>query len=227
MVDTTHLKLFLPTPNYPMSDVKRCLTDNFKKISDFAEVPVISWGQPLPQSGDYEVGSRVYQNGDGGIILGSSYVLVCKDENWGWHWRPIQAKLSPWVNLTNNVFNAGTPFVTSTTYPLALAFDNRGQIWWRGAIQYTGGATIPPALDYSVFKALAAGIKPSSPVAQFLPGNPVSGGATGVLAYIGGYFQLQPNGTSVVTVTNTDTNTVRLWFTAMTYWAAEAYDTGA
>ena len=220
---TPNLGLFLPTEDYPMSDVEACITDNFEKIAALPEVPVFAYGVPLPQSGNYNVGSRVYQHGNGSTVYSSTYILVCKDANWGWHWRPIHTPLSPWVNLTNSIFGPGaSTFTVSGIHPLSIAIDNQGQVWWRGTVQY-GSSQIPANTSFNMFKTMPAGIRPNVPISMILPGNPVSGGSGGITSYIGGWLQLLETGVSTVYIGSTDVNTSRLWFNGMSYWAAEEY----
>lgn len=151
------------TPNYGITkaDPKTALMSNFDlyintpwdKITNAAAPPS---GTTLPQSGSYNVGDRFYKSDTKSI-----YILVCKDANWGWHWRPVQDAISPWLSVSSTCLNLGTWTVNPVpANPMAIALDSRGRCYWRGVIGITSG-TIPRNVSHSVFKAVPVGIRPA------------------------------------------------------------------
>lgn len=112
-------------------------------------------GAVLPQAGSYDVGDRFYKSDTQSI-----YILVVKDINWGWHWRPVQDAISPWLTVPATCLNLGTWTLNPVaTNPFAIAFDHRGKCYWRGVIGPTAG-TIPRNVSHSVFKPIPAGLVP-------------------------------------------------------------------
>lgn len=152
-----------PTPNYGlhrvgdpttdlMSDFETWLNANWDKIKG-ATAP--DSGTTLPQAGSYNVGDRFYKSDTKSI-----YILVCKDANWGWHWRPIHDAISPWLTVPATCLNLGTWTLNPTpSNPFQIAFDNRGKVYWRGIIGITAG-TIPRNVSHAVFKPVPGGLKP-------------------------------------------------------------------
>lgn len=150
-----------PTPNYglekpeltdDMSDFDRWLNDNWTKIEDAVSPPS---GITLPQAGSYDIGDRFYKSDTKSI-----YILVAKDANWGWHWRPVQDAISPWLTIPTTCLNLGTWTLNPVAAnPFAIALDNRGKCYWRGVIGTTAG-NITRATSHFVFKALPDGIRP-------------------------------------------------------------------
>lgn len=158
-----------PTPNYQltkpeltddMSDFDAWLNDNWTKIEDAVSPPN---GATLPQVGTYDVGDRFYLTGTKSI-----YILVAKDANWGWHWRPVQDAISPWLTIPTTALNLGTWTLNPVaTNPFAIALDNRGKCYWRGVIGTTAG-NITRATSFNVFKPVPDGIRPRQKGAYML-----------------------------------------------------------
>lgn len=225
MTNSSNYGFFLPTEDDLMSDVKKNITDSLKIIEPVADIPVFAAGTALPQSGNYNVGDRIFRNDPAGPnTWPSSYILVCKDVNWGWHWRPIYTPMSPWVNLTNAVIDSSQPnFTISTTVPLAMAMDYRGRVWWRGAVEYNV-AGIPVGVK-TLFKPFPSGIKPNSPFEFVNAVSPVtSGGTSGVNSFIGAIMHGDANGSSFQ-FWNTASGPRFVFFDGFSYIAAESYFT--
>lgn len=150
-----------PTPNYAlakpemsdlMSDFDTWLNENWAKIEDAVSPPS---GTTLPQAGTYDIGDRFYKSDTKSI-----YILVCKDANWGWHWRPVQDAISPWLTVPATAINNAAWTINPVgANPLAIAMDNRGKCYWRGVIGAVAG-TIPRATTHFPLKQLPDGIRP-------------------------------------------------------------------
>ena len=149
-----------PTPNYgivkPLPSESMAnfvpINDGWDKLTD-AVAP--SSGAVLPQAGTYNIGDRFYKSDTKSI-----YILVAKDANWGWHWRPVQDAISPWLTIPTTCLNLGTWTINPVgANPLAIAFDNRGKCYWRGVIGITAG-TIVRNVSHAVFKPVPLGLSP-------------------------------------------------------------------
>ena len=152
---------FSPTPNYgftrpepkdKMSDFEIYLNENWDKVSNAAVPPM---GTVLPTSGDYKLGDRFYKTDTKSI-----YILVCKDANWGWHWRPVQDAISPWVTVPTTCLNEPAWTLNPVAAnPFQIALDNKGKCYWRGVVGPSVG-TIARNASPGIFKPLPQGINP-------------------------------------------------------------------
>lgn len=171
-----------PTPNYDlnkpepgdsMADFETYLNANWDAIADAPGPPT---GATLPSAGDYSVGDRFYHTDTQSI-----YLLACKDANWGWHWRPVQSAISPWVTVPTtclDTINDGANWnLNPIGNPFQIALDNRGKCYWRGVISRTGG--IPRNVSHQLFKPLPVGIKPRERGAIMLGHSPLNVGVDG------------------------------------------------
>lgn len=151
---------FYPTSSDKMSDVKKNITNNFKLIEPRNDITVIAAGAPLPQAGNYEIGDRVFRNDPAGNgTWPSNYLLVTKDANWGWHWRPIQQNISPWIDIPSTAIEDTTNWELHPTNKFQIALDSRGWCHWRGMLR-TKTPGITPASSLIVLKAIPTGIRP-------------------------------------------------------------------
>lgn len=151
----------VPTPNYgftkpglddSMADFEIWINGNFDKISDAAGPPS---GTTLPQAGNYKLGDRFYKTDTKSI-----YILVGKDDSWGWFWRPVHDAISPWFTIPATCLALGNWTVNPVpANPFAIALDNRGKCYWRGVIGTVSG-NIPRVDSQIVFKSIPAGITP-------------------------------------------------------------------
>lgn len=150
--NTPNYGLVKPASNSPMSDFTSYINNNWDKLTDAVSPPS---GTALPQSGTYNVGDRFYKSDTKSI-----YILVCKDANWGWHWRPIQDAISPWLTVPSTCLALGTWTLNPVpANPFAIALDNRGKAYWRGIIGITTG-TFARNTSHAVFKPVPDGIRP-------------------------------------------------------------------
>lgn len=171
-----------PTPNYglvrpestdQMNDFDVQINPNWDELTDAASPPS---GTTLPQSGSYNIGDRFYKSDTQSI-----YLLIVKDANWGWHWRPIQDAISPWFEVPTTCMDiAGWTLNPVTTNPFAIAFDHRGKCYWRGLIGPTSG-NISRNVSHAVFKPLPGGLLPRGRSAYMLGHSVASVGTDGTL----------------------------------------------
>lgn len=169
-----------PTPNYnlvrpdeydDMSDFDVQINPNWDALSDAASPPS---GTTLPQTGSYDVGDRFYKSDTKSI-----YILIAKDANWGWHWRPIQDAISPWFTVPTTCMNiAGWTLNPTASNPFAIAFDNRGKCYWRGVIGTSSG-NISRNVSHAVFKSLPDGLRPRERGAYMLGHETLAVGTSG------------------------------------------------
>lgn len=221
---TPNYGLFKPKPSDSMADVEKNLTETFEKLSTRADPTVIANGGALPQVGDYEIGDRVIRMKTVANPFDhtSSFLLVCKDANWGWHWRPIQQILSPWVTLPASAISDGN-WSLNATYPPAIALDSRGYVHWRGAITYN--ASINNMTSFFPFKNVPVGLRPNTEFLHVLPVDPVNSGV-GLTGYKGGRMRMEPDGDTQFLFFNTAATTVRnAWLTGLNYWSSYQFAT--
>jgi hypothetical protein len=148
---TTNYGINKPLETDSMADFEPINT-GWDKLADAISPPS---GTTLPQSGTYNVGDRFYKSDTSSV-----YILLAKDANWGWHWRPVQDAISPWLAVPATCLNLGTWTINPVAAnPLAIAFDNRGKCYWRGVIGISSG-TIPRNVSHAVFKPLPVGLTP-------------------------------------------------------------------
>lgn len=216
---TPNYGLFLPKPSDSMADVRKNLTDSFEKLSTRADPTVIANGGALPQVGDYEIGDRVVRLKEtvNSFDLSSSFILVCKDANWGWHWRPVQQILSPWINIPASALE-GAGWSLNATYPPAIALDSRGFVHWRGAVTFN--ASIANMTTFFPFKTVPVGLRPNTDFFHTIPVDPINSG-TGLTGYKGGRLRMDPDGLFQLVFFNTFGTTVRnAWLTGLNYWSS-------
>jgi hypothetical protein len=211
---TSNYGFFMPDESDSMADVEVNITDNFEIIASKGEPTVIAAGAALPQVGDYELFDMVFRDdARTDTTWPSLYILVCKDENWGWHWRPIQQITSPWVNVPATAIQDAN-FQLGTTAPVQIALDSRGWCHWRGRISRTS-VGIPSATSFSVFKTLPLGLRPCFEAMYTTALSPIQS-AAGKAGNTGGRFFMNEDGTSSVRCFNS-TATQHIWFDGLHY----------
>lgn len=152
-VPTTNYGLIKPDPASAMSNTTLYLNNNWDKITALPGSTVITGA--LPQTGAFNIGSRVFRTNDN-----SSYILVSKDAFWGWFWRPIQAAISPWFPVpATAIILAPWSATIEAGNPFAIALDNKGNCHWRGALGVTSG-NIPNNALTNVLAQVPVGIRP-------------------------------------------------------------------
>ena len=216
MAITENYGLFMPTEDDSMADVVSFLNDNWDKLRDRADPTVIAAGVALPQAGDYELGDRVFRaDAATGGAYPSVYILVCKDANYGWHWRPVQHNISPWVTLPVDIVNDAN-FEVHLTYPVQVAFDSKGWCHWRGALRRTT-PNIPEATSYTVLKNIPAGLRPTTRLMHTVPVSPAIS-ATSEEGYVGGRYYMDETGSSTFRFFNTNNpSSQNFWLTGLKY----------
>lgn len=193
---TSNYNFFLPKGSDSMALVEKNITDAFKAIEPRNDVTVIGNQLPLPQSGSYNVGDRVFRNDTvTGTTWPSSYILICKDANWGWHWRPVQQILSPWVTVPATAIDLTTDWELHPTIKFEIALDSRGWCHWRGAIRRKT-AGIPVGTTFNIFKNIPLGIRPNVKFMHTIALSPITGSALGKAGNIGGRLYMQNDGYS-------------------------------
>lgn len=175
------------TPTVP--GLVQNIRDTFERIESAANPTIVA--STLPQAGSYNIGDRVYLTS-----FLSSFILIAKDSNWGWIWRPVQAAISPWTNVGTGAFSGpdASGYVTHPTAPLAFALDNKGNCYWRGAIRKSV-LGLPNTTSLAILNTLPNGLKHHSSgfyTVAIDPATPQSD--TGVNGYKGGRWYIQPNG---------------------------------
>lgn len=176
---TAQYLLNLATPVDSMADFETWINTNWEKLRK-ASAPLS--GTTLPQSGPYNIGDRFYKTDTKSI-----YILLTKDANWGWHWRPIQDAISPWLTIPTTCLNLGTWTLNPVpANPFQIAFDHRGKCYWRGVIGITTG-TFARNTSHAVFKPLPQGLSPNRRGAYMLGHETVAVGVdpTNLNAYQG------------------------------------------
>jgi phage replication-related protein YjqB (UPF0714/DUF867 family) len=177
-----------------MSDIETWINYNYEKLRK-ATAP--NSGTTLPQSGDYDLGDRFYKTDTKSI-----YILVCKDANWGWFWRPIHDAISPWITPPNSCMAiSGWTLTAVAGKPFAIALDNRGKCYWRGTVGPSTGA-ITRNTSYNLFDPLPDGIRPRLKGAYMLGHETLSVGTDGtnLNAYQGARIYISDTPTANPTV---------------------------
>lgn len=179
---TPNYRLSLATPSDSMADFETWLNANWERLRK-ASAPYS--GTTLPQSGPWNIGDRFFKTDTNSI-----YILVTKSSDWGWHWRPIQDAISPWINVPTTALNtAGWVLNGTPTNPVAIAFDNRGKCYWRGVLGVATG-TFARHSSIAVFKTLPMGLLPRQTGTYMLGHEPLAVGVDGtnLNAYQGARF---------------------------------------
>lgn len=158
-----------------MSDVKKNITDNFKIIENKGNITVIPGGEALPQSGNYVIGDRVYRDDTPDSSFGtwpSIYILISKDADWGWHWRPVQAVISPWVTVSSSVIN-NVSFEINPNAPFQIALDSKGFCHWRGSIRKTTPNIAANTSFADIVKTIPEELRPNTDIMHTVSLSPV------------------------------------------------------
>jgi hypothetical protein len=190
-----------PTPNYAMNialpddsmaQFETWFNANWDKITD---VPAPPSGAALPQVGTYNLGDRFYLT-----TTQSIYILVCKDVDWGWHWRPIQDGISPWLTIPATVLSgAGWTINPVVADPLAIAIDHRGHVYWRGVIGTTPG-NIARFTNHNPIKTIPFGLRPREDSAFQLGVEPLAIAGTTTQAWQGARMYIPGSGAAVLSI---------------------------
>lgn len=198
-----------PTPNYGLvrpTDGRNGTTDDAMNAFDvqinpnwdkLVDIPAPNSGAALPTAGAYNLGDRFYLT-----TTQSIYILVCKDANWGWYWRPVQDAISPWFTVPNTAMAiAGWTLNPVAAHPMKIALDNRGKCYWRGIIGIAAG-TFARNSSIGVFYPMPIGIRPRQQGAYMLGHETlaVNTTATSLQSYQGARIFIDHDGTSNCTI---------------------------
>lgn len=213
---TPNYNFFLPKEEDSMADVKKNITDSFKIIQPRNDITIIPAGQPLPQAGNYNLGDRVFRDDPAASpTYPSNYILVCKDLYWGWHWRPIQGRLSPWVDIPNTAVSTAyaSQFGLTGVSPVQIALDNRGICYWRGKIKSLS-PTIPVGISMPILRNVPVGIRPNSSITFTCGLGPLVAGNT----FAASQFHLDNTGNSMFDCINSDNGLYNsIWLESVRY----------
>lgn len=148
--------LNIARPQDSMADFETWINANWDKITAVPSAPTVVTST-LPQSGAYNLGDRIFHTPTASI-----YILICKDADWGWWWRPVQAPMSPWQDVPVSALKTPVEWDLApfSTRPLQIALDNSGRAYWRGVIKYTAAASMVPNTSYFPFKYMPFGFRP-------------------------------------------------------------------
>lgn len=186
--------LNIATPDDPMSDFETWINSSWDKLTDAASP---NSGTTLPSSGNYNIGDRFYKSNTQSI-----YILICKDPNWGWHWRPVQDAISPWkVVPTTCLADASWTLNPVAANPFAIAFDNRGKCYWRGVIGPSSG-NIARNQSHFIFKKLVGGLIPRQTSTYMLGHSTLAVGTDGtnLNSYQGARVYIPGNATENISI---------------------------
>jgi len=149
---TTNYGFVKPDDLSLMRSFETYMNGNWTAIEGVVAPPSITG--TLPQSGSYNLYDRVYRTDDQSI-----YILIVKDVLWGWHWRPVHAAISPWIQIRAFDIFENAAWNNPGPSNLQVAYDNKGQMHWRGFLQRTS-AMVWNTTE-AIFKDMPKGIYPS------------------------------------------------------------------
>jgi hypothetical protein len=217
-MSTPNYGFFLPTGEDSMSDVKKNITDSFKTIEPRNNITVIPSGGVLPQTGDYNIGDRIFRDdprsGFASGLYPSVYILICKDPVWGWHWRPVQAVISPWVTIPATAIN-NVLFELHPTFKFQIALDSKGMCYWRGAIR-SKVVGITPNSSMIIFNDVPVALRAGFDVLHSVVLSPATG-TTGRPGYVGGRMGINADGSGSFRFFNSATVVQNIWFNGLMY----------
>lgn len=148
--NTPNYNFFKPDEDDSMADVKKNINDNFRAMLPITKYLSVA---TLPTLVDNpSVGAVVYLT-----PAQSLYICIVSDTDWGVHWRPIHAPLSPFVALPSSVVVDPTKWKSN----IKLAFDNMGHIYWKGNFEWVAGGFIPDDTPFQIVKNMPKGIRPA------------------------------------------------------------------
>jgi hypothetical protein len=222
MGDTTpNYGFFMPSEEDSMADVAKNITDNFEILGGRGNPTVIPAGGALPQSGNYNLFDMVYRDDPkDGFNWPSAYLLVCKDADWGWHWRPIQAITSPWVTVPSTAI-VHTSFEQHPTSPVQIALDSRGWCHWRGRFRQKT-VNIASATTFVIFKTLPLGLRPPFEFNHTVALSPIRS-AAGKAGNVSGRMFLREDGYNSFRFFNSNSGSQNIWLDGLHYNTAYSW----
>lgn len=228
MTTPPNYPFFYPESDDSMADVKKNLTDNFQLIAPRGDPTVIAAGAALPQVGDYEIGDRVFRADPADTVNGnwpSSYILICKDAEYGWHWRPVQTMLSPWVTIPATAIG-NVEFQMHPTAPLQMAFDSKGFCFWRGSIQKIVPSFVSNSSYTNILKVMPIELRPNTDYFHTVALTPVVS-AAGKPGNVSGRITLNKTGAVSFRFANaTNPTSQNIWLDGLNYNNATSYYLG-
>lgn len=183
-----------------MRSFETYMNGNWTAIEGVVAPPNITGA--LPQSGSYNLYDRVYRTDDQSI-----YILIVKDVDWGWHWRPVHAAISPWIQIRDFDIYENAAWDNPVPSNLQVAYDNKGHIHWRGFLQRS--SPIPHNVTEQLFKDLPKGMYPSRTISYMA--DPVTAAVTASGFGMVQYVRLFISGSDRVPVGTVGDSNIRLF----------------
>lgn len=166
------------------------LRDGFERIEVAANPTVVS-APPLPQTGNYNIGDRVFLSD---VNYRSSFILLSKSP-WGWVWRPVQAAMAPWITVPSSAYSGiDGGYIAHPTKPLQFSLDNKGNCYWRGAIR-KALLGLPNDDSKTIFASLPNGLRHHTSGMYTLAIDPATPQTdTGNIGFKGGRWYIDKTG---------------------------------
>lgn len=224
---TPNYNFFVPEGSDSMADIEKNMTTSLETLESRAAITVIAAGAALPQVGSYVIGDRVFRNDaqSGSGVWPSNYILVCKDANWGWHWRPIQQVLSPWVDVPATAIEH-VSFELHPTIKFQIALDSKGYCHWRGCIRTKTPGMVANS-TFVVFKNIPVGIRPNVELMHTVALSPVQS-AAGKAGNVGARINLINDGSSSFRFFNSNNGVSQnIWLDNLSYNNSDSYYYGS
>lgn len=222
----SNYNFFYPTESDAMSDVKKNLTDNLNIIAPRVDITVIAAGADLPQTGSYSVGDRVFRNDpkvDANGTAPSNYLLISKDADYGWSWRPIQQVISPWITLPSSVISDTANWQMHPNAPLQMTLDSRGTCLFRGSLRKITAGIIANT-TWTILKPLPVALRPNHDIMHSIGVTPIQS-AAGKAGFVGGRVAItQATGAWSFRFANTNNGISQdIWLDGLRYHNSTGY----
>lgn len=152
---TTHYGINLPVPGDSMADIADGFNNAWTVITAAPKPAGVVGGPANPTSG-YSVGQVVYNQ-----AWKSAFILLAIDANWGYFWRPLQAKWGPWVAPGTTIISDTTDYGMATEGPICYRISNTGQIEFTGGLKRISSPnTLPNGFLSGTINSLPAAVRP-------------------------------------------------------------------
>lgn len=152
---TTHYGINLPVPADSMADILDGFNNAWPLISGAPKPVGVVAGPSNPTIG-YTVGQVVYNQ-----AWKSAFILIATDANWGYFWRPLQAKWGPWVSPGTAIISDTTDYGMATEGPVCFRISNTNQIEFTGGFKRISSPnTLPNGFITSPLTSMPVGARP-------------------------------------------------------------------